>query len=49
MTVGYLVAAAGPLTVGALRDLTSSFSASLWLAFIVALATLVLTPFLATR
>ncbi|WP_233839425.1 MFS transporter [Paraburkholderia sp. ZP32-5] len=46
LTVGYLVAAAGPLAVGFLRDLTGSFSVPAWLAFAVALAMLVLTPFL---
>jgi CP family cyanate transporter-like MFS transporter len=49
MTVGYLVAAAGPLVVGALRDFTGSFSAPICLAFIIAVVTLVLTPFLAPR
>lgn len=49
MTVGYLVAAIGPLVVGFLRDLTGSFHAPLWLAYMVALAMLVLTPFLAPR
>jgi CP family cyanate transporter-like MFS transporter len=49
MTVGYLVAAIGPLVVGVLRDLTGSFHAPLWLAYTVALAMLVLTPFLAPR
>jgi len=43
------VAAAGPLVYGALRDFTGSYTALLWLAFIVALATLELTPFLAPR
>jgi len=47
MTIGYLVAAAGPFVVGALRDFTGSFSIPIWLGFIIAVATLVLTPFLA--
>jgi CP family cyanate transporter-like MFS transporter len=47
MTVGYLLAAAGPLLVGLLRDATGAFQAPVWLLFIVALGMLVLTPFLA--
>jgi CP family cyanate transporter-like MFS transporter len=47
MTVGYLIAAAGPLLVGSLRDVTGAFSIPVWLLFIVALGMLVLTPFLA--
>jgi CP family cyanate transporter-like MFS transporter len=47
MTIGYLVAAAGPLLVGLLRDATGTFAAPLWLLFIVASGMLVLTPFLA--
>jgi MFS transporter, CP family, cyanate transporter len=49
MTVGYLIAAAGPLLVGSLRDVTGTFRAPIWLLFIVALGMLVLTPFLAPR
>jgi CP family cyanate transporter-like MFS transporter len=46
MTVGYLLAAAGPLFVGLLRDMTGAFHAPAWLLFIVALGMLALTPFL---
>jgi CP family cyanate transporter-like MFS transporter len=46
MTVGYLLAAAGPLLVGSLRDVTGAFQAPVWLLFVVALGMLVLTPFL---
>jgi CP family cyanate transporter-like MFS transporter len=49
MTVGYLLAAAGPLLVGSLRDVTGAFQAPAWLLFVVALGMLVLTPFLAPR
>ena len=49
MTVGYLLAAAGPLLVGSLRDVTGAFQAPVWLLFVVALGMLVLTPFLAPR
>ena len=49
LTVGYLVAAIGPLVVGLLRDLTGSFNTPVWLAYLVALVMLALTPFLAPR
>ncbi|WP_216854865.1 CynX/NimT family MFS transporter [Burkholderia sp. L27(2015)] len=49
MTVGYLLAAAGPLLVGLLRDATGAFAVPSWLLFVVALGMLVLTPFLAPR
>ena len=49
MTIGYLIAAAGPFLVGALRDVTGGFSVPVWLLFIVALGMLVLTPYLAPR
>lgn len=49
MTVGYLLAATGPLLVGLLRDATGTFQAPFWLMFTVALGMLVLTPFLAPR
>lgn len=42
-------AAAGPLLVGRLRDLTGDFGASLRLLAGVALAMLLLTPFLRPR
>jgi MFS transporter, CP family, cyanate transporter len=46
MTVGYLIAAAGPLLVGLLRDITGAFQAPVWLLFIVSFGMLTLTPFL---
>jgi CP family cyanate transporter-like MFS transporter len=46
LMVGYLVAAAGPLVVGRLRDLNGDFRPSLWLLVVVAIAMLMLTPFL---
>lgn len=46
ITVAYLIAATGPLSVGALRDLTGDFRASLWLLAAVGLIMLALTPFL---
>ena len=46
MTVGYLIAAAGPLLVGSLRDLTGAFAVPVGLLFVVALGMLALTPFL---
>lgn len=49
MTVGYLLAAAGPLLVGLLRDTTGTFQAPVWLLFTVALGMCALTPFLAPR
>jgi CP family cyanate transporter-like MFS transporter len=49
MTVGYLIAAAGPLLVGSLRDLTGTFAVPVWLLFVVALGMLALTPFLSPR
>ena len=46
LTVGYLIAALGPLSVGALRDLTGDFAPSMWLLVVVGGAMLVLAPFL---
>lgn len=46
LTVGYLVAATGPLLVGTLRDMTGGFGPALWLLVAVALLMLGLTPFL---
>ncbi len=46
LMVAYLIAATGPLAVGALRDLTGSFSTSWMLLLAVAFAMLALTPFL---
>lgn len=47
MTVGYLLAAAGPLLVDLFRDITGTFQAPVWLLFTVALGMCVLTPSLA--
>jgi MFS transporter, CP family, cyanate transporter len=46
LTVGYLIAATGPLLVGALRDLAGDFRPSMWLLVLVASVMLVLAPFL---
>lgn len=46
ITVAYLIAATGPLLVGALRDMTGNFHAALWLLAGVGVAMLALTPFL---
>ncbi len=46
ITVAYLIAATGPLLVGALRDVTGNFQTSLWLLVAVGSAMLALTPFL---
>lgn len=46
LTVGYLVAAGGPLMVGALRDITGAFSVPLWVLVGVGGIMLGLTPFL---
>jgi len=46
LTVGYLIAAAGPLSVGFLRDLTQNFHMSSWLLVLVAMVMLLLTPLL---
>ena len=46
MTVGYLIAAMGPLSVGALRDASQSFRPSLWLMAGVGSIMVVLAPFL---
>jgi len=42
----YVVAAAGPLLMGYLRDFTGSFHPSLWVLVGVSLVMVVLTPFL---
>jgi CP family cyanate transporter-like MFS transporter len=42
----YVVAAAGPLLMGYLRDATGSFQSSLWLMAGVSLTMVILTPFL---
>jgi CP family cyanate transporter-like MFS transporter len=46
ITVAYLVASVGPLTIGFLRDLTGSFHSSLWLLAAVGCLMVALTPFL---
>lgn len=46
LTVGYLVAATGPLLVGWLRDVTGDFRSGLWLLVVVSAAMLSLCPFL---
>lgn len=46
MTVGYLIAAAGPLSLGYLRDISQSFQAGSWLLVLVASVMLLLTPML---
>ncbi|WPB55611.1 hypothetical protein [Xylophilus sp. GOD-11R] len=45
MTVGYLVATAGPLPVGSLRDRVGDFSVSTWCLVGVTGVMLPLTPF----
>lgn len=49
MTVGYLVAATGPLMVGRLRDITGEFRPALWLLVAVSVAMAAFTPFLRPR
>lgn len=49
LTVGYLIAASGPLAVGVIRDLSGDYSGSMWLLTGIAVTTLMLTPFLAPR
>lgn len=49
LMVGYVIAAAGPLTVGKLRDYTGSFGLAYWLLTGVAVVMLALTPFLQPR
>lgn len=46
LTVGYLIAAGGPFSVGALRDATGGFGVPLWVLAAVAAAMLALTPLL---
>lgn len=43
---GYTLSAIGPFTLGAFRDLTGDFSASLWLLVVVAVALVVCVAFL---
>ncbi|MDE1993032.1 MAG: MFS transporter [Rhizobiaceae bacterium] len=49
LTIGYVIAAAGPFSVGLLRDLTGNFSIPLWVLVAVGLLMLGLTPFLKPR
>jgi MFS transporter, CP family, cyanate transporter len=46
LTVGYLIAATGPLLVGYFRDVTGDFALSFWFVAAVAAVMLALTPFL---
>lgn len=46
LTIGYLIAAGGPLMVGGLRDVTGHFEASFYLLVVVAIVMLLITPFL---
>lgn len=46
LTVGYIIAAGGPLLVGILRDLSGDFRPSIWLLAGVGSAMLLLSPFL---
>ncbi len=46
LTVGYLIAAAGPLLVGTVRDLTGDFRPAMWLLLVVGGIMLLLCPFL---
>lgn len=46
LTIGYLIAAAGPITMGWLRDTSGSFRLPLWSLVVLAAVMLGLTPFL---
>ncbi|UPG94555.1 CynX/NimT family MFS transporter [Luteibacter aegosomatissinici] len=46
LLIAYIFASAGPLLVGALRDITGSFDIALWILVAVGVAMLVLTPLL---
>ena len=46
LTVGYLIAATGPLLVGAIRDRAGDFRPSIWLLVAVSAGMLLVTPFL---
>jgi CP family cyanate transporter-like MFS transporter len=46
LTVGYLIAASGPLLVGAIRDRAGDFRPSIWLLVAVSAGMLLVTPFL---
>lgn len=49
LTVGYLIATAGPLIVGAIRDVTGDFRPAIFVLAAVAAGMLALSPFLAPR
>lgn len=49
LTVGYLIAATGPLIVGRLRDFDGDFRSGMWVCVGVAVIMLGLTPFLKPR
>ena len=49
LTVGYLLAATGPLTVGELRDATGGFGLALWLLVVLAALLIVLAAVLRPR
>ena len=49
LTVGYVIAAAGPLSVGRLRDVAGDFRPALWLLVAVSAVMLCFTPFLHPR
>lgn len=49
LTIGYLIAAMGPLLVGSLRDISGDFKSGLWLLVAVSAIMLCLTPFLRPR
>lgn len=46
LMIGYVIAAGGPLAVGAIRDLTGTFDVAYWGLAGIALMMLILTPFL---
>ncbi|MGI3903159.1 MAG: MFS transporter [Janthinobacterium lividum] len=46
LTVGYIIAAGGPLLVGSVRDSTGDFRPSIWLLVLVGAMMLFLCPFL---
>lgn len=46
LTVGYLIAACGPLIVGFLRDITGSFHLSIWLLLLLSIVMIAVSPFL---
>lgn len=46
LMIGYVIAAGGPLAVGAIRDLSGNFDLAYWVLTGIALIMLMLTPFL---